>query len=88
MFIPATAKGYSQVARFPSSLNNNLRKDTFILDFIKLVLTHFLCTSEIRKVKHKGLEGEPEKENTIICRTHTTGQKAYRISPGEKQQVL
>lgn len=31
--IPATANGYSQVALFPSHLNNNLWKEAFILNF-------------------------------------------------------
>ena len=59
--MPATANGYSQSARVPSCLNNNLWKDAFILIFIMISNNPSSVQRQTSKKKHRTQE---MKENT------------------------
>lgn len=89
--MPATANGYSQAARIPSCLNNNLWKDSFILMFHMISDNFLWCIDFRNQNKENSKEATETKRQKFYGIYYSKGnnrEKAYRIGPGKEQQVL
>lgn len=91
--MPATANGYSQAARLPSCLNNNLLKDAFnfmleIISDSSSLVERQISETEITRAESTREKTTGQKFSSVILTSQQIEQEAYRVSPGKKQQIL